>query len=123
MDDEREAHKLVWTLILCILVVFLLGGCSTKQDVVTVPEYVTHLQHPETLPTPDNPGLSIKVITSERIADGEIPDKAYVGFLYNDWLEFAKWMHEYRAHTESLQNGLETYRAQDSRNSELPNDQ
>ena len=109
----NDTRKFAWVTLICVG--FLLGGCADPKT-VTVTEYVTHLQHPETLPAPDNPGLSIKVVTSERIASGELPDKAYVGFLYSDWLEFAKWMHEYKAHNDSLKNAVEAYKAQDSRN-------
>lgn len=114
MNDQHEAHKFVWTLIICALVVFLLGGCADPKT-VTVVEYKNQLQHPETLPAPAPPGSKVRVITKERITGGELPDRAYVGFSYPEWLEFAKWMHEYKAYVKSLQNAVKEYEKQDSR--------
>ncbi|CAM0094122.1 Rz-like spanin [Vibrio phage D51] len=113
MDSEREAHKLGLT-VLVIVVMVLLFGCADPKT-VTVVEYKNQLQHPETLPTPAPPGAKVRVITKERIMDGELPDRAYVGFSYPDWLEYAKWMHEYKAYIKSLQNAVKEYEKQDSR--------
>ncbi len=119
MDNgNRSIGKLALTVILIVLVL-LTFGCASK-DPIRVAKTEVHLAHPQVLEAPTDPGIKIKVITKKRIEDGELPDKAYVGFEYNDWLEFAKWMHKYRTHNTSLQEGLDFYQAQDTRNKELP---
>lgn len=102
-------------IILCVVLLTLpLVGCSTPKS-VTVVEYRNQLQHPETLPLPPPPGVAVRVVTKERITKGEIPDRAYVGFAYPDWVEFAKWLHNYKAYNKSLKNAVKKYQEQDHR--------
>lgn len=108
-------------MVVVIFLVVMSAGCASPPE--TVIEYRTELSHPITLPAPSNPGVAIKVITKDRINNGELPDKAYVGFEYNEWLEFAKWMHEYRTHNKSLKQAVEAYRTQDTRNVETRRDE
>ncbi|QAY02179.1 hypothetical protein VspSw1_111 [Vibrio phage VspSw_1] len=99
-----------------LLGLLLLGGCASapQEPRVEVSNDVV-LFHPVIPDNPSNPGLKIKAITSERIASGELPDKAYIGFLYDDWLEFAKWMHKYKSVNEELRKAIQQYREQDTR--------
>lgn len=115
MDKDNKNIKKLSLVVILMTTVLLSSGCASK-DPIRVAKTETHLVHPQVLQAPENPGVSIRVITKQRIDKGELPDKAYVGFEYNEWLEFAKWMHKYRAYNKSLQEGLDFYKAQDTRN-------
>ncbi|CAM0045388.1 Rz-like spanin [Vibrio phage D49] len=117
-NDNKSLAKLAIT-ILVVVMLLLTFGCASK-DPIRVTKTEIHLTHPQVLEAPTDPGIKVKVITKERIEKGELRDTAYIGFEYDDWLEFAKWMHKYRTHNMSLQEGLDFYQAQDTRNKELP---
>ncbi|BAV81185.1 hypothetical protein [Vibrio phage VCPH] len=93
------------------LLCLLLTGCWLTPEEKTSP--VTNV---DTTPVahnvpdnPNNPGLKIRTITKERIESGEIADVAYIGFEYDDWLEFAKWMHDYRNVNKELREVIKAY--------------
>lgn len=104
-----------------VILTLILSGCASP-DPITVVEYRNQLQHPEVIPLPSPHGAKVRAITKERIIKGELPDRAYIGFSYPDWLEFSKWMHDYKAYTKSLQNAVNEYQKQDSRDSQLSTD-
>jgi hypothetical protein len=75
-----------------------LSGCSIfKPDTMYIEPPKVTVYSPETPTNPKDPGVRPTIITVDRLEKREIPDVAYVGFKYNEWLEFAKWLHKYRS--------------------------
>lgn len=97
--------------LLLIAALILSTGCSLLEPRV---EYVevppVSIYNPITPSNPVDPGTRPKVITVERLNKGELADIAYVGFEYNDWLAFAKWMHHYRAVNSQLRSIIKGYK-------------
>lgn len=95
-----------------ILLLLCLNGCAAQVEYVDrwhEAEPIS-LYHPQVPEPPSNPELSIKVITEDTIK----PGAAYVGFEYNEWLSFAKWMHSYKTYNKKLLNVIDQYEAQDA---------
>lgn len=103
-------------------ILLLLGGCaSTPQEPQVVVDKSIVLYHPQLPDSPHNPGLKVRVITKERITAGKLPDVAYVGFTYDEWLEFAKWMNQYKGYSKELLSVIEQYAEQDTRDDRTDN--
>lgn len=89
------------------LIGLLVVGCTTT-------EYVDRLVYVErpaiSIPVkpkaPLNPGLKDKVVVITE--DNIKPNTAYVGFEYNDWLEFAKYQHGLKAFMDQQDAAFET---------------
>ncbi|AUR85846.1 membrane lipoprotein [Vibrio phage 1.081.O._10N.286.52.C2] len=98
--------------ILAILMCFTLSSCALfakpEPEIVYVEKKVS-LAHPSMPTPPDDPGVKIRVITTDTIKQ----DRAYVGFEYDVWLEFAQWMHTYKAHQSDLLEVIRLYKEQD----------
>lgn len=97
--------------LLLIAALILSTGCSLLEprvEYVEVPQIIIY--DPLAPDNPADPGARPKVITVERLNNGELADIAYVGFEYNDWLTFAKWMHHYRAVNIQLRNIIKGYK-------------
>lgn len=88
----------------------LLVGCVTfnQKPIVQDSNYITAYQ-PAVPVNPADPGVRPYVITKERIESNDIKDVAYVGFEYNSWLEFAKWLHEYKSINVKLREIINGY--------------
>jgi hypothetical protein len=97
-------------IILAVGIGLSVTGCSLlKGDTVYIEPTNINVYHPETPLNPRDPGVRPTIITVERLEKEEIPDVAYVGFKYNEWLEFAKWMHEYRSVQLELREIIKGY--------------
>lgn len=85
-------------------------GCSIfKPDIQYVEQARVTVYSPKTPANPKDPGVRPTIITVERLKTTEIPDVAYVGFRYNDWLKFSNWMHEYRGVQVELREIIKGY--------------
>lgn len=85
--------------------ILLLVGCASHEP---LPPEKPMIYHPYVPPNPSNPGLKIRVITTDTIE----PNKAYVGFEYNDWIEFSKWMHQFKQVNHQLRDVVHDYKEQ-----------
>ena len=100
-------------LVLMLFITWLaisLSACSifeTKTVYVEPTNVVVYT--PETPVNPKDPRVRPTIITVGRIKNEEIPDVAYVGFQYNEWLKFAKWMHAYRGVQLELREIIKGY--------------
>lgn len=97
---------------IAILSVLLLVGCTTTEYVDRyLPADPVTLVHPTVPDSPPDPGLSDKVvvITEDTIE----PRTAYIGFKYDDWLEFAKYLHKLDGYNDELLEVIKTYKKQD----------
>ncbi|QBX06000.1 hypothetical protein vBValMR10Z_83 [Vibrio phage vB_ValM_R10Z] len=95
--------------IIAIFLAALLMGCgSTSKEPVPEPPK-NEFAHPSLPTPPQNPGVKILVITTDTIEK----QKAYVGFEYDQWLDFAKWMHSYKAYNLDLLEVIKLYKEQD----------
>ncbi|AGN30137.1 hypothetical protein VPFG_00135 [Vibrio phage nt-1] len=95
--------------ILAVVLASMLVGCiGTPKEPVPVPA-TNEIVHPSMPTAPANPGVEILVITTDTIK----PNTAYVGFEYDEWLNFAKWMHSYKAYNDDLLEVIRLYKEQD----------
>lgn len=99
------------TLLLFITwLVIHLSGCSIfKPDTQYIEPTKVVVYSPKTPANPIDPKVRPTIITVERLKNEEIPDVAYVGFQYNEWLKFAKWMHAYRGVQLELREIIKGY--------------
>lgn len=95
--------------ILVLSIAMLLAACSPTKPIEVITYDTNEIVHPSMPTPPANPGVSILVITSENVE----ANKAYVGFEYDEWLDFAKWMHEYKTYNRDLRNVIDIYKNQD----------
>ncbi len=86
------------TLMLCVtwLAIYLTGCSILKPNNVYIEPTTVSMYTPETPANPPDPKVRPTIITVGRLKKEVIPDVAYVGFQYNEWLKFAKWLHAYR---------------------------
>jgi hypothetical protein len=98
-------------LVMCFLFVFLIS-CSSNIDNDMQVRYIDapmQLNHPIISMPPENPNVRVLVLTDETIEH----TKAYIGFEYNEWLLFAKWLQNYKIYNKDLRKGLDVYKLQD----------
>lgn len=95
--------------LLAFALCFTLVGCGLFPKEPTPEPQTNNIVHPSMPVPPANPGVKILVITTDTIED----NKAYVGFEYEEWLNFAKWMHTYKAYNTDLLEVIRLYREQD----------
>ncbi len=91
-----------------LLLALVLSGCSAYQDPVIL-NTDSEIIHPSMPIPPSNPGVKVLILTTDTVED----QKAYVGFTYDEWLDFAKWMHEYKAYNHDLREVIKLYKNQD----------
>ncbi|CAM0046751.1 Rz-like spanin [Vibrio phage F86] len=95
--------------ILALLVAVFLAGCIGTPKPEVVVNTTNEIVHPSLPTPPPNPGVKILVITEENIKS----EQAYVGFTYDEWLDFAKWMHSFKSYNADLRHVIELYKKQD----------
>ncbi|AFN37319.1 hypothetical protein [Vibrio phage TCU-VP03-AIR1] len=95
--------------IIAIALCLMLAGCigTPKEPVPEPPK--NEIVHPNMPTPPPNPGVKILVITTDTIK----ANTAYVGFEYDEWLDFAKWMHSYKSYNQDLLEVIRLYKEQD----------
>ncbi|CAL9970761.1 Rz-like spanin [Vibrio phage D479] len=94
------------------LIAIILVGCTTTKYVDRyLPADPVTLVHPVVKDPPVDPGLADKVvvITEDTIE----PGTAYIGFKYDDWLEFAKYLHDVDGYSDELLEAIKAYKIQD----------
>lgn len=95
--------------ILSILLTITLIGCAHTQEEISSQTPTFEMVHPNIPTPPSNPGVKVLVLTTETIKE----NRAYVGFEYDEWLNFAKWMHTYKSYNKDLLHVIELYKNQD----------